>query len=139
MQQQQKQEEQVSGKLLELLVWTLLQLFLQIYAPVAHLQQKLQQRQLLQQQRNPEAEQYGFGVQFRQHQTQFFGGHQQQQQATLQQQQLLQEHQDAILVAGDPILAQPASSPPPPAPSDGRSSSFRSHQPHDQVRSNRIR
>lgn len=45
----------------------------QIYAPVAHLQQKIQQRQQQQQQqRSPEGEQYGFGMQFKQHQNQFF-------------------------------------------------------------------
>lgn len=49
----------------------------QIYAPVAHLQQKIQQRQQLQfqpypQQQSPEGEQYGFGMQFQQSQCQFY-------------------------------------------------------------------
>jgi len=81
----------------------------QIYAPVAHLQQKLQQRQLqhMQQQQqvqpatSPEGEHYGFGVQFQQHASQFYqmdGGQQQQQQfqqmATVQMQQ-----QHAMLAA----------------------------------------
>merc|ERR1719369_2681409 len=43
----------------------------QIYAPVAHLQQKQRHRQLMQQQ-SPEAEQYGFGLQFQQSQCQFY-------------------------------------------------------------------
>lgn len=48
----------------------------QIYAPVAHLQQKIQQRQQQQfQQHHPppiEAEQYGFGIQFQQSQSQYY-------------------------------------------------------------------
>ncbi|TRY62188.1 hypothetical protein TCAL_17208 [Tigriopus californicus] len=43
----------------------------QIYAPVAHLQQKIHQRQLLQQQ-SPEGDKYGFGMQFHHHQSQFY-------------------------------------------------------------------
>ena len=50
----------------------------QIYAPVAHLQQKIQQRQLQQFQHNShpvqgsEGEQYGFGIQFQQSQSQYY-------------------------------------------------------------------
>ena len=49
----------------------------QIYAPVAHLQQKIQQRQLqqfhqTQGNNSQEAEQYGFGLQFQQSQSHFY-------------------------------------------------------------------
>ena len=45
----------------------------QIYAPVAHLQQKQRERQIIQQQNNgPEAEQYGFGLRFHQSQSQYY-------------------------------------------------------------------
>lgn len=44
----------------------------QIYAPVAHLQQKIQQRQQIRQNNNPEGEQYGFGIQFQANQSQFY-------------------------------------------------------------------
>lgn len=48
----------------------------QIYAPVAHLQQKIQQRQQQQQQHfnypEPGGDQYGFGMQFQQTQSQYY-------------------------------------------------------------------
>ena len=52
----------------------------QIYAPVAHLQQKIQQRQIQQFHQNhqnlnnggQEGEQYGFGIQFQQSQSQYY-------------------------------------------------------------------
>jgi len=93
----------------------------QIYAPVAHLQQKIQQRQVvlqqpmnnvhqqqqlinqqqlahpqqqLTQQNNAEAgSEYGFGMQFQQHQSQFLQHQQQQHQYPSQQQQLYQQQQ----------------------------------------------
>ena len=46
----------------------------QIYAPVAHLQQKIHQRQQIQQQHHhlPQQDEYGFGMQFHQSQSQFY-------------------------------------------------------------------
>ena len=44
----------------------------QIYAPVAHLQQKIQQRQQILDLQHQNPEEYGFGMAFQQNQSQFF-------------------------------------------------------------------
>ena len=108
-----------------------------IYAPVAQLQQKLQQRQQQQMQqqiskRSPEGEQYGFGVQFRQHQNQFFDQTGQQQQ---QQRQMSTSH-DQIMGEVDANMRNRPKPPPMMHPSPQHSQQPQTFAPNQEFSSN---